>query len=163
MTGLRGRGLVCRFLDNPRFGLDGWMRKFDGRQHKYKLGVELTKDDKVKCEFCHNELVYEAAEAAEKPPVWYKPHRYVRQAIDGLSGRSSRSVSASPGGSPTARAEPRAHFHAHAHAHAYVSPRSEPPTQHASQLHERLGTVAPLHAAVEHWEGSAHPYIPPDV
>jgi hypothetical protein len=53
-------------MDNPRFGLDGWMRKFDGKQHKYKLGIELTADDKIKCMHCHSELVEKSK--------WYKPY-----------------------------------------------------------------------------------------
>lgn len=81
---------------------------FDGKDNKYKLGVTLTPDDKVKCQFC-NKLVYEAKDKADKPPVWYKPHRYVtRLAVGGSfpfrqgSGHiSPRSASPSPRNTPS--------------------------------------------------------------
>lgn len=39
-------------LDNPRFGLDGWMRMFDGRQTRYRLGAELDDHDRLRCKNC---------------------------------------------------------------------------------------------------------------
>jgi hypothetical protein len=77
----RPGSIACRFLDNPRFGLDGWMHAFDGTQNKYKLGVELTADDKVKCQFCKMDLVYKSDEKQEKQPKWYRPDRYVQKAV----------------------------------------------------------------------------------
>lgn len=51
-------------LDNPRFGIGGWMREFNGKQHTYKLGVELGDDDRIKCSHCGAHLVEETK--------WYK-------------------------------------------------------------------------------------------
>lgn len=48
---------VDGFMDNPRFGMDGWMRTHHGKEHKYRLGVDLTPDDEIRCASCGANLV----------------------------------------------------------------------------------------------------------
>lgn len=43
------------FLDNQRFGLNGWDEKWDGKQENYRLGQNLTEEQKEQCLNCEKE------------------------------------------------------------------------------------------------------------
>ena len=51
------RHMYRRFMENPRFGMDGWMRTHHSKEHKYRLGVDLTPDDEIRCSNCGHNLV----------------------------------------------------------------------------------------------------------
>lgn len=40
--------ITTGYRDNPNFGINGWQKKFDGKQEDYKFGQNLDKEDKAK-------------------------------------------------------------------------------------------------------------------
>lgn len=49
---------AARYMDNPRFGLDGWMQTHHGNEQNYKLNLKMNANNEVCCAACNTKIVH---------------------------------------------------------------------------------------------------------